>query len=404
MKLSSLLTVGLALAAMPLVALAQSLAIDSKNAPGSTKALFRISKPGSYHLTGNITGVAGKAGIEIASSNVSLDLRGFTLQGNAQSLEGIRIPVSLNLENVTVSNGAITQWGKDGLGLINMEGDESCVVETTVISNIQSSRNLGAGIRVTGGSVVRDCTAVFNGGAGVVAGENSTIERVTAAGNAWEGIWLASGVARGCTSRENNANGFTLTGSGLIVDSTASGNKKAGFESFFSGVISHCNAETNSGWGFLVGTSGRIENSNARRNLLGGIRAVSGYATILSNTIGFNLGQAATGILSYGGHNRIEGNHVTALGVGIHLAGNSGNSVILDNVTVGCDLGLKVDSSVNFIARNIARNNQNKNFEIVSGNRAGSIVVPPASGAITNVGTGQSKGIGSTDPWANISF
>lgn len=404
MKLSSFLTLGLALAAMPLVALAQSLAVDSKNTPGSGKVLFRINKPGSYHLTGNITGVPGKAGIEIASSNVSLDLRGFTLQGKAQSLEGIRIPVSSTLENVTVSNGAITQWGKDGLALINMEGDETCVVEATVITHIQSSRNLGVGIRVTGGSVVRDCTALFNGGAGVVAGENSTIERVTATGNTGEGIWLSSGVARGCTSRENQSNGFTLTGSGLIVDSTASGNKKTGFESSFSGVISHCNAEANSGWGFLIGANGRIENSSARRNLLGGIRATTGYASILSNTVGFNLGQAATGIVSFGGHNRIEGNHVTALGVGIHLAGTSGNSVVLDNVVAGCDLGLKVDSSVNFIARNIARNNQNKNFEIVSGNRAGSIVVPPANGAITNVGTGQSKGIGSTDPWANISF
>ena len=57
------------------------IAINATNTPGDASSLFRIAQPGSYYLTGNITGVAGKDGIEIASSNVTIDLMGFTHPG-----------------------------------------------------------------------------------------------------------------------------------------------------------------------------------------------------------------------------------------------------------------------------------------------------------------------------------
>jgi len=41
-------------------------AINTTNTPGDADSLFKITQPGSYYLTGNITGVAAKHGIEIA--------------------------------------------------------------------------------------------------------------------------------------------------------------------------------------------------------------------------------------------------------------------------------------------------------------------------------------------------
>src|SRR5678815_1587099 len=58
-------------------------AINATNTPGDDDSLFKITQPGSYYLTGNITGVAGKHGIEIAASGVTLDLNGFDLVGVA---------------------------------------------------------------------------------------------------------------------------------------------------------------------------------------------------------------------------------------------------------------------------------------------------------------------------------
>src|SRR5678815_4185257 len=56
-------------------------AINATNTPGDTDSLFKITQPGSYYLTGNITGVAGKHGIAIAASGVTVDLNGFDVAG-----------------------------------------------------------------------------------------------------------------------------------------------------------------------------------------------------------------------------------------------------------------------------------------------------------------------------------
>src|SRR4051794_22926117 len=55
--------------------------IDATHTPGDAANTFIISAPGSYYLTGNLTGVSGQTGICIASNDVTLDLGGFVLAG-----------------------------------------------------------------------------------------------------------------------------------------------------------------------------------------------------------------------------------------------------------------------------------------------------------------------------------
>src|SRR4029079_116321 len=62
--------------------------INATNTPGDADSLFRITQPGSYYFMGNITGVASKHGIEVAASNVTIDMRGCELAGVAGSLSG----------------------------------------------------------------------------------------------------------------------------------------------------------------------------------------------------------------------------------------------------------------------------------------------------------------------------
>src|SRR5438105_3055049 len=69
------------------------IAINATNTPGDANSLFKITQPGSYYLTGNITGVAAKNGIAIAASGVTLDLNGFDLLGVASSLDGVSVTV-----------------------------------------------------------------------------------------------------------------------------------------------------------------------------------------------------------------------------------------------------------------------------------------------------------------------
>src|SRR5687768_13641512 len=48
---------------------------------GNDTARYVISRPGSYYLTGDITGVPNRSCIEIHTGNVSIDLNGFSLIG-----------------------------------------------------------------------------------------------------------------------------------------------------------------------------------------------------------------------------------------------------------------------------------------------------------------------------------
>src|SRR5690349_6124499 len=57
------------------------IAINAANTPNlGFNAVYTIAQPGSYYLAGNLTGQSGNVGILVIASNVTIDLRGYTLQ------------------------------------------------------------------------------------------------------------------------------------------------------------------------------------------------------------------------------------------------------------------------------------------------------------------------------------
>lgn len=66
------------------------------------------------------------------------------------------------------------------------------------------------------------------------------------------------------------------------------------------------------------------------------------------------------------------------------------------------NIGYDVNGAPNLFIRNTARDSVGNNFEIVSGNRVGTIVAPPTSGELIG-DSPSSSGVGTTDPWANFS-
>src|SRR5262245_55623085 len=58
------------------------IAINATNTPGDADSFYRIAAPGSYYLTGDTTVTGSRSGIEIAASEVTIDLRGYTLRGS----------------------------------------------------------------------------------------------------------------------------------------------------------------------------------------------------------------------------------------------------------------------------------------------------------------------------------
>src|SRR5262245_26572637 len=104
-----------------------------------------ITQSGSYYLAADAIFPSG--GIPISASSVRLDLRGHLLLGTS----GAGILATDGMQRVVVENGSVGGWSGDG---VNLNGCFTCVVR-----GIQSSGNLGHGIRLGDAAIVTDSTS-----------------------------------------------------------------------------------------------------------------------------------------------------------------------------------------------------------------------------------------------------
>ena len=64
--------------------------------------------------------------------------------------------------------------------------------------------------------------------------------------------------------------------------------------------------------------------------------------------------------------------------------------------------GFFVEGIGNLVIHNAARESSGNNYEIVAGNKVGVTVIVPDSAALA--GNTGGAGVGTTDPWANVSY
>lgn len=346
--------------------------INATNTPGDANSSFKITQPGSYYLTGNITGVAARHGIEIGASNVSIDLRGFAVVGIAGSLDGISHD-ALTVDNIRIENGNISGWGGDGI-------------------------QLSDGLNHT----VRGINTRLNGGNGIIIDENAIIESCTASANTLSGLFAngANGAIRGCSADANLVAGIRLFGSGSITGCTSYANA-TGFLTGLSAVVADCSARDNTGDGISVSSSCVVRDCTAYSNGDDGIICSSTSTTITNCTASFNTGDG----IEVPGNCSLVGNTCDANGQGVGVFAGikvTGTDCRIDgNTLMRNDIGMDVQLAGSFIIRNAAAGNTT-NYQIIASNKVGTIVSAPNSAAV-NGSTG-GAGVGSTDPWANFSY
>ncbi|MCA9289173.1 MAG: hypothetical protein KDA05_11345 [Phycisphaerales bacterium] len=220
----------------PLADIEPRTAINATNTPGGSFSLFRITQPGSYYLTGNITGVSGRHGIEIVASGVTVDLCGFDLVGVAGSLDGVTAAGS-NLDSLSVLNGSVRNWGQEGVDL-----GRSDIVGGRV-QGVTARDNGSHGIVVESGVTVSECGAHSNGADGFNAGFGSTLANCAARGNTANGFNVAAGcVVTACSAAENRANGFNAASNCTLSNCNAQTNTLNGFKADDACVITSCTA------------------------------------------------------------------------------------------------------------------------------------------------------------------
>lgn len=253
--------------------------INAANTPGDSNSTFRILQPGSYYLTENVVGVAGRSAIKISSDNVTIDLNGFVLFGVGGSRHGITTEGSRR--GIVIRNGHVRGWSLAGVRLTT-EG----VGAHSIVEGVLASFNGQGGIETTSRTLIRGCSAYANGGIGIYGDSMAVITD--------------------CVSNDNTAQGI-VAGTGA--------------------VIARCSAASND-TGIQVGNSCTVRECVASANRLDGIRC-AGSSLILGNTLTSNGPGTADGAgIHVGGvDSRVEGNNCIGNRTGVYVT-TAGNLII----------------------------------------------------------------------------
>ncbi len=260
--------------------------VDATNTPGDVDSVFRIDAPGSYYLTGNVTGVANASGIEIDADDVTLDLNGFTVSGVANAIDGVFVESAHR--GVTIRNGIVRGWGGSGV----------------------------------------------NGSSSFVR-----VERVHAISNAFRGIRLGNGSAViGCSAELNGNDGISL-GSGTITGSRASANAMHGFSGGAQVIITECWTRENTGFGYSLLNGGTVQQSTSRNDVLGGVIVIAG-----SSVIGCTVSNA--GAVSGGAFGVYAGEHSTVSECTIDMTFGTGLLAERGSVVEACSVNDSDDDGI----------------------------------------------------------
>jgi hypothetical protein len=249
--------------------------IGPDTTPGDATAVYVITEPGSYYLTGNVAGEPGKNGIRISPSVglrlFTIDLNGFSLIGVPGSLEGIS-----TLARCNVRNGSADLWGGNGI-----------TIGSGTVENVSAIFNGAIGIRAGSDNLIVNCRAISNGSHGISCADVSTV--------------------RNCVSANNAGRGLNIDGVGTVTDSVFYANDAGGI---LTGVA------TISGCTFFSNSGPTIEDI--------------GRSHIFDNDI--NAG--ATGILTTGPSSRVERNNVSGCSIGFQATGTG--AIFTANTASAC--------------------------------------------------------------------
>ncbi len=350
--------------------------ISAATTPGDATCLYKITQPGSYYLTGNITGQVGKSDVVVAASNVTIDLAGFMISGGNYGIW------TQNLQSSVVAlRGSITGCSSDG---IYFGGTDGCRVEDVQVSACQNE-----GIHLDANSAALRCD-VRGCGRGIVCGPACRAGDCSASGNQAEGFDFgsAAGIATRCASSHNQI-GFSATIATVFDACTAEENSDSGFISGLSARISGCTARSNGDCGFKLSQATLMERcisaQNAHLGVWLGLQCTVRECIVWGNgQQGLKAAELNCAILN----NQVRDNGAGLAGIWI----NSNGCRVQGNECSGGGFGIYVDLPNNTIVQNTCSQATNNNFSVAPGNDLAPIVVHPGS-----------NNFSTASPWSNFS-
>jgi len=324
--------------------------IPVESLPGSATAQYVIGAPGVYYLTGNITGVAGKAAIEVQSDHVEIECDGFTFFGVPGTLACITSPGAQRC--IGIYDAGFKGWQNTCVDLVNAADSlvEECWFDSCDSTTDPAARGTCA---LGAGGVVFDCDVRACRGSLVSVGQHGVIEE--------------------CTNFNGNGGCFFSAGDAVMEDNFAMENDGPGFTIRNRGV--------------LIGN---------RLVKVGGIDVGAG-SVVSENDIGDAPGAAIT---VRGARCCVEENYIANAQTGIIVLAGAAEALIDGNQIVGATTGVVVDGKAPscFIVRNCVRGTSGTvAYLIPAGSSYGPIAQVADAGDIGRIP-------GADHPWANFVY
>jgi hypothetical protein len=196
-------------AAEGIVLINQNKVLNGNVTAGDTPGFpLTISERGSYRLSGNLQVPADTTGILVNSTEVSIDLNGFSIDGGDVAATGI----DGRQRSLTVRNGTIRAFKQDG---IYARG------ALLIVEDMRVSENDGSGIQneANGWARIVNSTVFGNLDGGIVCAASCHVEGNIVSNNTLSGVRIDSGTVLGNTIITNQ--GFGIFG---VSSATGFGN------------------------------------------------------------------------------------------------------------------------------------------------------------------------------------
>ena len=268
------------------------IAINSDNTPGDRDTLFKITEPGSYYLTTNITS-DNRHAILIDADDVTLDLMGYRIWSSLAGVLGVYpdydgIHIMPDHKNIEIKNGIIASARRNegkmvwrgflnGIFAPDVPDSEPVVNSNNIrIIDVRIADCRQSGIYISGGnSTVKDCIVVNNDSHGIyVTGANSTARGCTVANNDSEGIHLGGhSLARNNTVSDNGSYGLRTERGSTVIDNTVYRNENDGIYTWGSCTVTGNSSYENNGNGINPSGSSTVIGNTVSRNGYSGITA-----------------------------------------------------------------------------------------------------------------------------------
>jgi len=216
-----------------------------------------IAESGSYYFTDTIEYT--NTAIVVATSDVTIDLMGYTLKGPGSGYYyGIQMS---DCRNVEIRNGTVRDfyYGIRTYG----SGNDHRIVNVRAVSNTVYGIYLSAS-----GCQVRDCTASANGSGGIYARAGCSVIGNTVSGNGGRGISAGEGcTVKGNTAYANDNYGiYTDEGCAVIGNTSTHNTDQGGIRVGAKSTVIGNTAVTNSGGGIYCGQNCMVDQNTAVDN------------------------------------------------------------------------------------------------------------------------------------------